>query len=65
MADDANIQSYLEAFIDAKNTGVLESMFKRLEVQSQQINTLQTTILNYESRLNSLESQEFIRIIEY
>lgn len=57
MADDANIQSYLEAVIDAKNTGVLESMFKRLEVQSQQINTLQTTVLNYESRLNSLESQ--------
>ena len=65
MADEANIQSYLEAIIDAKITGVLESMFKRIDVQSQQISNLQTTILNYESRLNSLESQEFIRIIEY
>lgn len=57
MADDANIQSYLEAVIDAKHTGVLESMFKRLEVQSQQINTLQTTVLSYESRISSLETQ--------
>lgn len=57
MADDTNIQSYFEAIIDAKNTGVLESMFKKLDTQSQQINQLQTTTLNYESRIASLEAQ--------
>lgn len=66
MADEANIQSYLEAIIDAKITGVLESMFKRIDVQSQQISNdvqsqqisnLQTSVLDYQSRISSLETQ--------
>lgn len=54
---EENIQAYLESIVDAKFRGSIESLNIKVDNQAVSINNLEQITLNYQNRIETLESQ--------